>query len=413
MAVRLARGQRVGDRYRLDRELGRGADSVTWVATDERLDRAVAVRIFSADADRDLLVKRAAQAASLTHPRVVRVFDTGLDSGHFFTVSELLSTSLESVRLPLAPDQAVSTAIDVAEALRYAHDRGVAHGNLHEGNVLLSESGAKVGDFALAATDQPPSADDDLNAFGTVLRRMAGTDRDEPTRAAVARIVEGLDTGAYDSASRVLDDLRQLQPVQQPHMPRSRRRGWTIAVVVTLLAAVAAFGATRLGERGEHTRFAPGGRIDGTAVAISSVTDFDPLGDDEEGSRSVDNIADDDPATFWSTERYRSSPDFNGIKPGVGVILDLGTPTEVDKAQLLFSGAGCSFELRYTDDRGAPVEDWTVAATVAESPASAPIIFGSATARYWLVWITRLTTQVPGAGSAFACAVAEADLFAP
>ena len=412
MALRLARGQRVGERYRLERELGRGSGSVTWVATDERLDRSVAVRIFDSGLDRDALMKRAGLAASLTHPRVVRVFDTGQDAGSFFTVSELLTASLHTVRLPLTPDQAISTAIDVAEALRYAHERGVVHGHIHEGNVLLSESGAKVGDFALASSTQPTDRGDDLVQFGTVLRRSTGTGTN--AHGGLSRVVEGLTTGAYEDASAVLRDLRELRPPVTDRVAGGpSRRGWLVAVIITVLVALAAFGATRLGERQQQTRFAPGGRIEGTALPIASVTDFDPLGDQTEGPRTVGNLVDDDPATFWSTERYHASPDFNGRKAGVGVILDLGSAGEVDKAQLLFSAPGCSFELRYTDDRSASVDQWVVAASVTESPASAPILFDARRARYWLVWITRLTTNVPGAGSNFACAIAEVDLFTP
>ncbi len=412
MPVRLARGQRVGERYRLERELGRGDGSVTWVATDERLDRSVAVRMFDSGLDRDALMKRAGLAASLTHPRVVRVFDTGHDGGRFFTVSELLQASLHTVRLPLTPDQAISTAIDVAEALRYAHERGVVHGHIHEGNVLLSESGAKVGDFALAASAQRTDRHEDLVQFGAVLRRATGTGPD--AHPGLDRVVEGLTTGAYEDSSAVLQDLRELRPPVAERAPGGRRRrGWLVAFVVTVLVALAAFGATRLGERQPQTRFAPGGRIDGTSLPVASATDFDPLGDQAEGPRTVGNITDDDPATFWSTERYHASPDFNGRKAGVGVILDLGSTSEVAKAQLLFSAPGCSFELRYTDDRAASVDLWPVAASITESPASAPILFEAQRARYWLIWITRLTSDVPGAGSNFACAIAEADLFAP
>src|SRR5436309_5685532 len=106
MSTRLARGARVGDRYRLDHELGRSESATTWQATDERLDRAVALRIFDPGLDRKTLVQRAGVAASLTHPRVVRVFDTGTDEGRFFTVSELLPTSLRTVKLPITRDNA-------------------------------------------------------------------------------------------------------------------------------------------------------------------------------------------------------------------------------------------------------------------------------------------------------------------
>src|SRR5918996_5004595 len=194
MAVRLARGQRVGERYRLERELGRGQASVTWEATDERLDRSVAVRVFEAGIDAKVLMKRAGLAASLTHPRVVRVFDTGQEGGRFFTVSELLPASLRSVRLPLAPHQSLATAIDVVEAVRYAHERGVIHGNLHEGNVLLSESGAKVGDFSLSAPQGQTDRADDLRDLGSVLRRAAGSP-DGGAPPGLAQVIEGLAGG--------------------------------------------------------------------------------------------------------------------------------------------------------------------------------------------------------------------------
>jgi hypothetical protein len=412
MSVRLARGQRVGERYRLERELGRGGGSVTWEATDERLDRSVAVRIFDPGVDAKVLMKRAGLAASLTHPRVVRVFDTGQEGGRFFTVSELLPASLRTVRLPLAPDQSLATAIDVVEALRYAHERGVVHGHLHEGNVLLSESGAKVGDFSLATSTEQADKQGDLRDLGSVLRRAAGTP-DGQVPHGLGRIVEALIGGVYEDASTVLEDLRELQPPPVERAPRESRRGWVVAGIVTLLVALAAFGATRLGEREPQTRFAPGGRIEGTAVPITSVIDFDPLGDGREGPRTIANIADDNPATFWSTERYERGPNFSGLKGGVGALFDLGQIVEVGKAQVLLSAPGCSFELRYTEDRTAPVGEWAIAATVADSPQSAPIIFGAREARYWLVWITRLTTGVPGSGRSYACAIAETDLFAP
>jgi serine/threonine protein kinase len=412
MSVRLARGQRVGERYRLERELGRGHGSVTWEATDERLDRSVAVRVFEAGVDPKVLMKRAGLAASLTHPRVVRVFDTGQEGGRFFTVSELLPASLRSVRLPLAPHQSLATAIDIVEALRYAHERGVVHGNLHEGNVLLSESGAKVGDFALSTAAGQGDRAGDLRDLGAVLRRATGSP-DGGAPAGLSRIVEGLSGGAYEDATAVLEDLRELQPPPVQRPSRAPRRGWVVAGVVTLLVALAAFGVTRLGEREPQTRFAPGGRIDGTALPITSVIDFDPLGDGREGPRTISNIADDSPATFWSTERYEKGPDFSGLKAGVGALFDLGRSAEVGKAQVLFSAPGCSFELRYTDDRTAPVGEWAIAATVTESPQSAPIIFDAKQARYWLVWLTQLTTGVPGGGRSYSCAIAETDLFAP
>ena len=406
-------GTRVGGRYRLERRLGRGAGSDTWEAFDERLDRPVALRFFETDEDRRALMKRAGVAASLTHPRAVRVFDTGFDGDRFFTVSELLPGSLRTARLPLEPTEAVGVAIGIAEGLQHAHERGVVHGHLTESNVLLGGGGAKVGDFALS---QHPAqeARADLRNLGDILRRArgvkAGPVPDDPP--GFARIVEGLADGAYDSAAQVVRDLRAIG-VPEPAIRPGPRPPWWLAVAAVVLAAGAIFALTRLGSRSPQSHLATGGRIKGTPLRIAGVRDFDPFGDGREGTRTVRNIADRDPQTFWSTESYRSGPNFSGLKAGVGVIVDLGRPMQVGKAQLLFRAQGCSFEIRHSDDPAATVDQWPTSATVDNSPTSAPVIFEGADARYWLVWITKLTTGVAGAGEGYACAVSEVDLFAP
>lgn len=411
--VRLAPGERVGDRYRLDRELGRGRSSTTWAGFDERLDRPVCVRIFEGDLDRRELAKRAGQAASLTHPRAVRVFDTGYDRGHFYTVSELLGGSVASARRPLGPGEAVRLAIDVAEALAHAHGKGVVHGHLSEENVLLSSSGAKLGDFSLAAGDEA-SPHRDLADLGALLRRLVGAPSgpvpDRP--GGFARVVGSLAEGGYGSAADLLGDLRSLDAGDVTAPPSPGRRWWVAPAVVVLVAA-AIFGAMRLGERSPTTRLVPEGRIEGTALPFAAIEDFDPLGDGREGRSTLANIADGNPQTFWSTERYSGGPDFSGLKPGVGVLFDMGATVEVGKAQLLFPTPGCSFEVRYTDDPSVHVDEWRTAASVTNSPPAAPIVFAAASGRYWLVWITQLTRDVPGSAGSYACAVSGVELFAP
>jgi serine/threonine protein kinase len=410
----LARGLRVGDRYRLERELGAGTDGITWEATDERLDRPVALRIFGSGLDRRTVVKRAGIAASLTHPRVVRVFDTGEDGGRFFTVSELLPHSLETVRRPVASDEALLIATDVAEALTYAHERGVSHGHLYEANVLLSEGGAKVADFALNHASEHADADDDLRQFGALMRRISRTP-DPSAPPGFAGVIEGLGNGAYGTAAEALTDLRALQPkpVSMREAPRSRL--W-LAVVVALLLGLAAFGAMRLGERSPSQRLVPGGRIDGTPLAIAGIKDFDPFSPDEprvENPTTVRNATDGNAGTFWSTERYSNNPNFGGLKDGVGLIVDLGKPTDVGKAQVLFASPGCSFQIRRSDDKRAPVGEWATAATINNSPVSAPLEFDDGKAQFWMLWITKLTSGVPDAGSKFACAIKELDFYNP
>ena len=142
-----------------------------------------------------------------------------------------MAESLQTVRLPLAPDLALQTSIDIAEALQYAHERGVVHGNLHEGNVLLSEGGAKVGDFALSSSSTGAKRTEDLRQFGALMRRVARVAGDSPTNAFV-RVLEGLVGGAYTSAADALGDLRALRPARradrasgdEARLARHRRR---------------------------------------------------------------------------------------------------------------------------------------------------------------------------------------------
>jgi serine/threonine protein kinase len=414
MPTRLARGNRVGDRYRLESELGRGADGSTWEAVDERLDRRVALRFFDSGLDRKTIVKRAGMAASLTHPRVVRVFDTGQDAGRFFTVSELLQESLTSVRVPVDPETALQIAIDVAEALYYAHDRGVVHGNLHEANVLLSEGGAKVGDFALSPASDNTDRDDDLREFGALMRRVTRMP-DPAAPVGFSRVVEGLASGAYTSAGEALTELRALRP--QPAVVAAapaRRIGWIVVVAAALLA-VAGIGLTRLGERSPGQRLVPGGRIEGEPLKIVGAADFDPFGRPapaRENPETVRNVFDGRAETFWTTESYKAGPNFSGLKDGVGVILDLGETTEVGRSQVLFALHGCSFELRHSEDKSLPLGEWETAAQVNESPISAALEFDTVGSRYWMLWITQLVAGSPGT-SGYGCAVKEIELFAP
>jgi hypothetical protein len=304
--------------------------------------------------------------------------------------------------------------VDIAEALQYAHERGVVHGNLHEGNVLLSEAGAKVGDFAMSSRARSKQPEDDLRALGEMMHRV--TPQAAPgTDDALARIIDALRSGAYGSATDLLNDLRWLRPMSRTtgaQRPASRRL-WPVAIIAVLVA-VAAFGATRLGHRGPETTFVPGGRINGTPLHVSSVHDFDPFGDNhQENPALVHYIDDGQSATFWETENYTGSANFNGKKPGVGVIFDMGTAVGVGRSEVLFVGAPCNFEIRYSDSPSTTLDGWKTATTVTTPQLSTALQFSPHTARYWLLWITRLTKGAPGGRSSWACAVAEASLYAP
>lgn len=161
--------QILGGRYRLDEVLGVGGMSVVWKATDEVLGRAVAVKILAGDyaLDRDARAAVLAEAqavAGLSHPDICKVFDYGESveaNGHIvpYVVMELLSGQSLAERLeegPLAPQEALKIAAEVAAGLAAAHAHGVVHRDVKPGNVILMSSGAKVFDFGIAAIAGAP-----------------------------------------------------------------------------------------------------------------------------------------------------------------------------------------------------------------------------------------------------------------
>jgi tRNA A-37 threonylcarbamoyl transferase component Bud32 len=153
-------GTVLADRYGLLDVLGEGGMAVVYRARDELLDRDVAVKIlrpqFAAD---DEFVERfrqeARSAASLAHPNIAPVFDSGVDGDLQFIVMQLVDgPDLERVlaghgRMPVA--EALRIAMAVAEALQAAHDHGLIHRDIKPGNILLTSDGSvRVVDFGIS-----------------------------------------------------------------------------------------------------------------------------------------------------------------------------------------------------------------------------------------------------------------------
>ncbi|MDH6461908.1 serine/threonine protein kinase [Micromonospora sp. A200] len=159
---------RLHDRYVLRAPIGLGGMSEVWRADDEVLHRPVAVKALAAQlaADPQLratIQREARAAARLTHPHVTQVYDYGeatLPGGVVvpYLVMELVEGRSLADRLtagPLAWPDAVRVAGQVAAALAAAHRIGVVHRDVKPANVMLTETGAKVLDFGIAALAGP------------------------------------------------------------------------------------------------------------------------------------------------------------------------------------------------------------------------------------------------------------------
>src|SRR5687767_10667679 len=147
-------------RYRLESKIGSGGMGTVWRARDEVLDRVVAVKILheglaSDAAFAERFRREARAAASLSHPNVVAVYDTG-DGEHPFIVMEYIEgESLHNMlrrRGPLPVEDTARIARSVLAALAHAHSRGLIHRDMKPANVLFDASTgqAKVVDFGIA-----------------------------------------------------------------------------------------------------------------------------------------------------------------------------------------------------------------------------------------------------------------------
>jgi predicted Ser/Thr protein kinase len=148
------------DRYEVGRLLGTGGMAEVFEGRDRLLARRVAIKVLQAQFVRDpsflIRFKREAQAAaSLSHPNIVGVYDTGSEDGTHFIVMEYVDgrTLKDIIRAegPLYPQRAAEVCGDVCSALVAAHARGLIHRDIKPGNVMLTPEGkVKVMDFGIA-----------------------------------------------------------------------------------------------------------------------------------------------------------------------------------------------------------------------------------------------------------------------
>ncbi|MDX6613523.1 MAG: eukaryotic-like serine/threonine-protein kinase [Blastocatellia bacterium] len=153
-----APGLVLGERYRLDNELGRGAMGVVFRATDLQLMRLVAVKLLASrvsdDDMRARFLREARAAASLNHPHIISVYDVGEDHGFPFFVMELVEGPNLGDALPTNLPQVIEFALQICAALEHAHEKKIVHRDLKPANILLSGTTAKLADLGLALPER-------------------------------------------------------------------------------------------------------------------------------------------------------------------------------------------------------------------------------------------------------------------
>jgi eukaryotic-like serine/threonine-protein kinase len=259
------------DRYRLERELGRGGMATVYLAHDLKHDREVALKVLHPELAASLGPERFQReirtTARLQHPHILPVLDSGEAAGQlWYTMPYVEGESLRDRlrregQLPL--DDALQITHEVADALKYAHGQGVVHRDIKPENILLGRGHALVADFGIAQALQVADADH-LTATGVAVGTPAYM---SPEQAGGASSVDGRSdlyslgcvlcemlTGEVPYTGRTPQAViakRVLEPL--PHV-RTLRQSVPEAVEQAINRALAVTPADRFTTAGEFAR---------------------------------------------------------------------------------------------------------------------------------------------------------------
>ena len=454
------------DQVRADHRQPSGSRSMLWRAIDDSLGRYVAVQIvLGADAKRRRrLVKAATKASTLADARFVRVYDVGeieLDGRPAVWIANewIDAPTLAAVVRdePLPPPVATDVARQCAEAIEAAAAAGLFHGRLHPDQVHLPLTGTvRISGLATAAVVHDVAADEagDIRAVGGLLFAaltgrwplggwqglpiVAGSagaqGRPRAVRAGVPRDLDTVTaealTGRLGSARALAGALTALpsrsidavpEPAGGPRPDIVRRWLWRVVpplLVVTIGVAGwvvgSELGRVPLVARQHHAALPPEkqtgpqhNRVRLVWRQPPTVTSFDPGGDGQENPDATSLAVDRDPTTMWTTDTYRNDPHLGGLKSGVGLLLDLGRPRQVQVADLVLSAAGSDVEIHAGNQVPNQAGDLPTVAERSDARASLRLnLAHPVTARYWLIWFTKLPPDTGG----FRVGVAEVAL---
>ena len=307
MSGGIATGDRLKERYRLERLLGRGGMAVVWLGHDEVLERPVAVKVLSdtiaGDPEFVARFRREARtAAGLSHPNLVGVYDYSEENERPYLVMQFVPG--EDLAAKIARQEAVDRdqlARELLEALAHIHAAGILHRDVKPANVIVEPDGtAKLIDFGIALPQdataltrtglvlgteryaapevmegRPASERSDLYSVGVVLRACEGQ-----CSPALRSLVEWLTSSEPDgrpgSARQALARLERPEPdgqttqafepvpagpaasaeQREPKMTRPGSTRLRVAAILALFAAAAVIAVVVLGGGGKDGRTA-------------------------------------------------------------------------------------------------------------------------------------------------------------
>ncbi|MFJ8626542.1 protein kinase [Kitasatospora sp. NPDC093550] len=247
-------GRALNGRYELVETLGVGGMATVWRGVDRVLGRQVAVKVLNgglADDPRfaERFSREAQHAAMLVHPRIVMVFDSGVDQGTPFIVMELVSgrslAALLAQQPTLPVERAVGIAAAVCEALAVAHAAGLVHRDIKPGNIMITEDGGvKVVDFGIARAGSSSNLTQTASVLGTAAylspEQATASPLDGRTDLyAVGCVLTEMLTGATPFTAETPVAIAFKHVSEQPLPPSARRPGLPPALDAAVLRLLA------------------------------------------------------------------------------------------------------------------------------------------------------------------------------
>lgn len=437
----------VGERYRLLQRLVAPTEAApgVWRGQDTVLNRQVTVTMHEPGGPvAQVLLEHAHALSTIEHPALPRVFDAENEIDRTWLVTEWVEGSTLAALLadgPFDAQAAAATIAKLADGVGTAHRAGLSVGLLDPEHVVITSRGTVTVTRLLVGRGSPA---DDVQHLGALLYaaltgvwpltetrgRRALADGGVPTprqaragvppelsaitmRALSPRPPDGL-TSAVALGEALTKWHRQTSPepyaadlpANERYSDGPRRRVPPVAAFVAGFAAIGLTGLVVSAVASRHPGEAAGPRPSITQqntgqpvtpnapvpLTVAGVTLYDPPpGDGQEHPGDIGKAMDNDPSTIWSTLTYRRNAAFGNLKPGVGLIFDLGRPTTVGSVKIQTTLPGTDVQVRIGTDTAGALESYPLVGQASGVDAITTITLRPGiTSRYYLVWITKL-----------------------